>query len=179
MLLIPAASSYATSPPEEEFETQPSISRLSREVRSSAAAALVRGPPATRHFGGNRGGLSRANPADRNISKRYGVGAIAICGAEKTVVYDHDQEPRGKTYPIGASGAIISDEMDNGEYLCCFLAKDKRMVVFELLTRTVVVELANDDKAQLLAVFATSSAWPYACFHAHYASWWFSLGSVG
>lgn len=23
---------------------------------------------------------------------------------------------------------MISDEMDNGEYLCCFLAKDKRMV---------------------------------------------------
>lgn len=144
--LIRTASSYASAPPQEGFETQPSISRLSREVRSSAAAALVRGPPATRHFGGNRGGLARANPVDRNISKRYGVGAIAICGAEKTVVYNHDQEPRGKTYPIGASGAIISDEMNNGEYLCCFLAKDKRMVVFELLTRTVVVELQMTTK---------------------------------
>jgi hypothetical protein len=30
---------------------------LSEQVRSSAAAALIRGPPATRHFGGNRGGL--------------------------------------------------------------------------------------------------------------------------
>lgn len=126
--------------------TLPSTSRLSSDVRSSAAAALIRGPPATRHFGGNRGGLSRPNAADRNLSKRYGVGAIAICGAEKTVVYDHDQEPKGKTYPIGASGAIISDEMDNGEYLCCFLAKDKRMVVFELLTRTVVVELQMTTK---------------------------------
>ena len=56
---------------EEVLETHPSISRLSHEVRSSAAAALVRGPPATRHFGGNRGGLSRANPADRNLSKWY------------------------------------------------------------------------------------------------------------
>lgn len=36
--------------------------------------------------------------------------------------------------------------MDNGEYLCCFLAKDKRMVVFELLTRTVVVELQMTTK---------------------------------
>lgn len=30
---------------------------LSKQVRNSAAAAIVRGPPATRHFGGNRGGL--------------------------------------------------------------------------------------------------------------------------
>lgn len=45
--------------------------RLSREVRSSAAAALIRGPPATRHFGGNRGGLSRGTPVDRVRTKRY------------------------------------------------------------------------------------------------------------
>ena len=30
---------------------------LSDDVRKSAAAALIRGGPATRHFGGNRGGL--------------------------------------------------------------------------------------------------------------------------
>ncbi len=30
---------------------------ISDEIRKSAAAALIRGPPATRHFGGNRGGL--------------------------------------------------------------------------------------------------------------------------
>ena len=30
---------------------------LSKQLRPSAAFALVRGPPATRHFGGNRGGL--------------------------------------------------------------------------------------------------------------------------
>jgi len=31
--------------------------QLSQQVRSSVAAALVRGPPAARHFGGNRGGV--------------------------------------------------------------------------------------------------------------------------
>lgn len=30
---------------------------ISGEIRRSAAAALIRGPPASRHFGGNRGGL--------------------------------------------------------------------------------------------------------------------------
>jgi len=64
------------------------------------------------------------------------------------VVYKYDRSPPGKIYPIGASGAIISDEMDNdgSEYLCCFLAKDKRMVVFELSTKTVVVELQMTTK---------------------------------
>jgi hypothetical protein len=110
------------------------------------------------------------------VASRYGVGSIAICGAQKTVIYTHDESPPGKTYPIGASGAIISDEMDNdgSEYLCCFIAKDKRMVrlrfylfsclrclcptkicvahffllqvVFELLSKTVVVELQMTTK---------------------------------
>ena len=30
---------------------------ISQEIKKSAASALIRGPPATRHFGGNRGGL--------------------------------------------------------------------------------------------------------------------------
>jgi len=121
---------------------------LSKQVRSSAAAALVRGPPATRHFGGNRGGLATSVEHDRTVNGSVGVGSIAICGAEKTVVYKQDRVPPGKTYPIGASGAIISDEMDKegSEYLCCFLAKDKRMVVFELSTKTVVVELQMTTK---------------------------------
>ena len=38
---------------------------LSQQVRSSAAAALIRGPPATRHFGGNRGGLPDLRGTDR------------------------------------------------------------------------------------------------------------------
>mmetsp|Transcript_9018 Transcript_9018/g.13449 ORF Transcript_9018/g.13449 Transcript_9018/m.13449 type:complete len:594 (+) Transcript_9018:2-1783(+) len=112
---------------------------LSEDVRKSAAAALVRGGPATRHFGGNRGGL----PHDV-----MNIGSIVICGAQKTVIYSCVQSPRGKTYPIGASGAIVSDltelsetDENENEFLCCFLAKDKRMVVFELKSKKVVVEL--------------------------------------
>jgi len=117
---------------------------LSQQVRNSAAAALIRGPPATRHFGGNRGGVLKAYPD----YQRCGVGSIAICGAEKTVIYSHDHSPPGKTYPIGASGAIISDIMDEdgSQYLCCFLAREKRMVVFELVSKTVVVELQMTTK---------------------------------
>ena len=37
----------------------------------------------------------------------FSVGAIAICGAEKTVVYANDQSPPGKTYPIGASQELF------------------------------------------------------------------------
>jgi hypothetical protein len=68
------AGKPATEPQEEHHEVDeydpegmddmPEISPLwdsaiplSEQVRSSAAAALIRGPPATRHFGGNRGGL--------------------------------------------------------------------------------------------------------------------------
>ena len=40
---------------------------LSQQVRSSAAAALIRGPPATRHFGGNRGGLPDLRGTDRYV----------------------------------------------------------------------------------------------------------------
>jgi len=38
---------------------------LSQQIRSSAAAALIRGPPATRHFGGNRGALPDLRGTDR------------------------------------------------------------------------------------------------------------------
>jgi hypothetical protein len=81
------------------------------------------------------------------------IGSIAICGAQKTVIFSCGQSPPGKTYPIGASGAIISDLMDIGEtdssqneFLCCFLAKDKRMVVFELKSKKIVVELQMTTK---------------------------------
>eukprot|EP00536_Pseudo-nitzschia_multiseries_P007798 jgi/Psemu1/256590/estExt_Genewise1Plus.C_1870025 len=131
---------------EEEIEISPlwdSAIPLSEQVRTSAASALIRGPPATRHFGGNRGGL----PDYREL-ERFGVGAISICGSEKTIVWRDDQVPPGLTYPIGASGAIVSDQMDGegSEFLCCFMAKDKRMVVFELSTRTIVVELQMTTK---------------------------------
>ena len=116
---------------------------LSQQVRSSAAAALIRGPPATRHFGGNRGGLP-----DFSGMERYGVGGIAICGSEKTIVFRDNEDPPALTYPIGASGAVVSDQMDDegSEFLCCFLARDRRMVVFELQSRTVVVELQMTTK---------------------------------
>ena len=71
------------------------------------SAALIRGPPATRHFGGNRGG----SPDYREL-ERFGVGAICICESEKTIVWRDDQVPPRLTYPIGASGAIVSDKMD-------------------------------------------------------------------
>ena len=116
---------------------------LSEQVRSSAAAALIRGPPATRHFGGNRGGLP-----DFIGLERFGVGGIAICGSEKTIVWRDNEEPPALTYPIGSSGAVVSDQMDDegSEFLCCFLAKEKRMVVFELQSRSVVVELQMTTK---------------------------------
>lgn len=136
-------------PMEEEYEEEAPTSLwdtalpLSQQVRSSAAAALIRGPPATRHFGGNRGGLPDFLGTDR-----FGVGGVAICGSEKTIVWRDNEDPPALTYPIGASGAVVSDLMDDegSEFLCCFLAKERRMVVFELQSRTVVVELQMTTK---------------------------------
>ena len=149
---------------EEEIEISPlweSAIPLSKQVRTSAASALIRGPPATRHFGGNRGGL----PDYREI-ERFGVGAISICGSEKTIVWRDDQVPPGLTYPIGASGAIVSDQMDgNGsEFLCCFMAKDKRMVVFELSTRTIVVELQMTTKLNFWRFLPPEAGEDTLCF---------------
>ena len=112
---------------------------LSSKVRKSASSAIVRGPPAARHFGGNRGGLLGQG--------KNGVGPIAICGSEKAIVFYHDLDPPVRTYPIGASGAILSDIIDGtSEYMCCFLAKEKRMIVFELALKAVVVELQMKTK---------------------------------
>ncbi|KAL7430349.1 hypothetical protein ACHAXH_002811 [Discostella pseudostelligera] len=119
---------------------------LSSQVRKSAASAIIRGPPAARHFGGNRGGLLSEHI---NFgSKCDGVSPIAICGADKSVVWFSDRDPPGKTFPVGASGAVLSDVMDEdqSEYMCCFLAKEKRMVVFELSRKTVLVELQMKTK---------------------------------
>ncbi len=85
---------------------------------------------------------------------RINTGSLSICGAQKTVIFTCGRSPpQGKTYPIGASGAIVSDLMEfnedaqeNCEFLCCFLAKDKRMVVFELKSKKVVVELQMTTK---------------------------------
>jgi hypothetical protein len=134
---------------------------LSQQVRSSAATALIRGPPATRHFGGNRGGLP-----DFSGVERFGVGGVAICGSEKTIVYRDNEDPPALTYPIGASGAIVSDQMDEdgSEFLCCFLAKDKRMVVFELQSRTVVVELQMTTKLNFWRFLPPEASENTLCF---------------
>ena len=49
------------------FEISPP---LSKQVRNSAAAAIIRGPPATRHFGGNRGGLPTPTVRHRRDARR-------------------------------------------------------------------------------------------------------------
>lgn len=76
-----AAASEEESPPTEEpvselDDEMPLISPLwdsaiplSEQVRSSAAAALIRGPPATRHFGGNRGGLPDYRELERYVHR--------------------------------------------------------------------------------------------------------------
>lgn len=134
---------------------------LSQQLRPSAAAALVRGPPAARHYGGNRGGLS-----DFCGVERFGVGGIAVCGSEKTIVFRDNEDPPALTYPIGASGAVASDQMDDdgSEFLCCFLAKEGRMVVFELRSRTVVVELQMTTKLNFWRFLPPEAAENTLCF---------------
>jgi hypothetical protein len=134
---------------------------LSLQIRSSAAAAVIRGPPATRHFGGNRGGLP-----DFSGMERFGVGGIAISGSDKTIVYRDNEEPPALTYPIGASGAIISDQMNDegNEFLCCFLAKDRKLVIFELRSRTVVVELQMATKLNYWRFLPYEAAGSTLCF---------------
>lgn len=134
---------------------------LSQQLRPSAAAALIRGPPATRHYGGNRGGLPDFSGVDR-----IGVGGIAICGSEKTIVFRDNEDPPAVTYPIGASGAVVSDQMDDegSEFLCCFLAKEGRMVVFELRSRTVVVELQMTTKLNFWRYLPPEAAFNSLCY---------------
>jgi hypothetical protein len=76
-----AAAASEESPPTDEHapeldDEMPVISPLwdsaiplSEQVRSSAAAALIRGPPATRHFGGNRGGLPDYRELERCVQR--------------------------------------------------------------------------------------------------------------
>ena len=131
--------SLKTDPPADPSYAIALSDLLSSKVRKSASSAIVRGPPAARHFGGNRGGLLGQG--------KHGVGPIAICGSDKAIVFYHDLDPPAKTYPIGASGAILSDIMNGtSEYMCCFLAKEKRMIVFELALKAVVVELQMKTK---------------------------------
>ncbi|KAL3780138.1 hypothetical protein ACHAWO_008198 [Cyclotella atomus] len=128
-------------PPADPSFTVTISDSLSSKLKKSASTAIIRGPPASRHFGGNRGGLLLGDG-------RQGVGPIAICGSDKSIVFYHDLDPPAKTYPIGASGAVLSDVIDDSgsEYMACFLAKEKRMVVFELALKAVVVELQMKTK---------------------------------
>lgn len=134
---------------------------LSQQIRPSAASALIRGPPATRHYGGNRGGLP-----DFSGTERFGVGGIALCGSEKTIVFRDNEDPPSLSYPIGASGAVVSDQMDDegSEFLCCFLAKEGRMVVFELRSRTVVVELQMSTKLNFWRYLPPEASENTLCF---------------
>jgi len=56
-------------------------------------------------------------------------------------LYTFEQSPPGKTYPIGASGAITSEAEDgkNSQYLCCFQAKEKKLFVLDLKNKIMVV----------------------------------------
>lgn len=68
---------------------------------------------------------------------------ITICGTEKTVILSCDDSPTATTYPVGAAGAILWKGLDeNGpEYLACYQAKDKRIIVFDLKSNTVTVRV--------------------------------------
>lgn len=169
-LLSPATDNHQLEDPVENFEDSSqnvaatlwdTAVPLSQQLRPSAAAALIRGPPATRHYGGNRGGLP-----DYSGVERFGVGGIAVCGSEKTIVFRDNEDPPALTYPIGASGAVISDHMDDegSEFLCCFLAKEGRMVVFELRSRTVVVELQMTTKLNFWRYLPPEAAGNTLCF---------------
>jgi hypothetical protein len=91
---------------------------LSQQIRTSAAAALIRGPPATRHYGGNRGGLPDYSGVDR-----FGVGGIAICGSEKTIVFRDNEDPPALTYPIGTVvfWVVISSVYQIIEHVCVWV----------------------------------------------------------
>lgn len=65
--------------------------------------------------------------------------------------------PSAKTYPIGSSGAIISDKIDDTEYLCCFLAKEKRIVVFDLTSKVIVVSSVHDFYRTIYLLLAKCS----------------------
>jgi hypothetical protein len=53
---------------------------------------------------------------------------------------------------------------DGSEFLCCFLAKEKRMVVFELSTRTVVVELQMTTKLNFWRFLPPEAGEDTLCF---------------
>jgi len=120
---------------------------LSQEVRKGAASAIIRGPPATRHFGGNRGGLiSSFKNWKRKRGLRKKAPSIAICGTDKTVIYSYGEDPSGFTFPSGASGAIMSDVLDDKEYICCYTVKDKKLNIYDIKSNSPVMGLQMPTK---------------------------------
>ena len=94
------------------------------------------------------------------------MGSIAICGTQKTVIYTYGEHPAGKTHPIGASGAITSDLIgpNINEYMCCFMAKEKRLLVFKLRQKSIVVSSNTSSicqKNKLVFMLIT----PIGAFH--------------
>lgn len=91
---------------------------------------------------------------------------MAISGSDKTIVFRDNEDPPARTYPIGASGAIVSDQMNDegNEFLCCFLAKERKLVVFELRSRTVVVELQMATKLNFWRYLPYEAASNTLCF---------------
>jgi hypothetical protein len=73
-----------------------------------------------------------------------GIPSISICGTDKTVLYTVGQKTALKTYAISASGAITSDAVNSSasQYLCCFLAKEKKLIVYDLKNKIMLV---SDD----------------------------------
>ena len=106
---------------------------LSKEAGLSAAAAIVRGPPAARHFGGNNGGFV--------LSHRKNIGCIAVCGSEKTILFNALEDPPSRIYSVGASGAIITKTPDETEYMCCFAAGSNLLTVIDVDEQLAVVSL--------------------------------------
>lgn len=65
---------------------------------------------------------------------------------------------------------------EGSEFLCCFLAKEKRMVVFELRSRTVVVELQMTTKLNFWRYLPPEAAGNTLCFMLiRYVEWPVSL----
>jgi hypothetical protein len=90
-------SDQETTPPPKKSLWESAIP-LSQQVRSSAAAALIRGPPATRHFGGNRGGLPDLRGRDRCVAVlasfagvvfRHSLLCVAVLASFAGVVFRH------------------------------------------------------------------------------------------
>ena len=106
---------------------------ISSQIGIPAASAILRGPPAARHFGGNNGGLLEEEGGQF-------IGSIMVCGLEKTIVYNPLCEQLTRIFQFGASGAIMN-VFDGIEYICCFAAGQNLLTVVNLQEQKIVVSL--------------------------------------